>query len=147
MDEPDRHVELRPPPPGRVTVVLAAVATAMVAVAYRRFPRDLPPASLRRLVIAAVLYVAGAAGMELFTAAHEESHGAHGMTIALLTTVEESLEMAGSIVARDALLAHLPSELRASDVRPKAAGGTASAPRPWRSPHHRARPARPGRHR
>lgn len=79
---------------------------AAVALAMRRFVRDLPAATRNGLVIAAGLYLAGAVGVEVIEAFIDA--GAYGtFTFAIVTTIEESLEMAGLVTLVGVLLGHL----------------------------------------
>jgi len=57
------------------------------------------------MVIAAVVYVAGAAGMEVVEALLDRLWGS--LSFSLLTIVEETLEMAGLVIFIHALLSYL----------------------------------------
>jgi hypothetical protein len=54
--------------------------------------------------VAAILYIGGAIGVELIGGRYAELHGEENWTYSMITTVEESLEMAGLIVFIWALL-------------------------------------------
>ena len=57
------------------------------------------------MVIAAVVYVAGAAGMEIVEALLDRLSGS--FSFSMMTIVEETLEMAGLVLFIHALLAYL----------------------------------------
>ena len=59
------------------------------------------------IFIAAALFVGGAIGMELIGAKYAEAHGVFNLPYSMLTTVEESMELAGLIVFIYALLRHI----------------------------------------
>ena len=56
---------------------------------------------------AAVVYVAGALGVEALGGMYAETHGQRNLVYGLITTVEETLEMAGMSIAAFALLEYL----------------------------------------
>lgn len=65
------------------------------------------PVSIRvQFLLAAILYVGGAIGVELIGSRHAELHGYENWTYSLIATVEESLEMAGLVVFIGALLSY-----------------------------------------
>lgn len=70
---------------------------------YLRFFFRLPRRSRLLFALAAVLYVGGAIGMELLGGAHHEVYGETAVYSAM-TTVEETMEMAGVIVFIHGLL-------------------------------------------
>jgi len=57
------------------------------------------------MVLAAIVYVAGAAGIEIVEALVDRLSGS--FSFSLLTIVEETLEMAGLVIFIHALLSHL----------------------------------------
>ena len=88
-------------------IVVGAAAALAVAVASHRFIRSLPPRTRRTVIIAAVVYVTGALGVEALGGMYAETHGQRNLTYGLITTVEETLEMAGMSIAAFALLEYL----------------------------------------
>lgn len=102
-------------------VVPAMVVTVIGTVLFASFLRGLPSATRFRFVLAGLIYVCGAIGMELVAGAYAEATGfkfdagyAFGQAksavdagYAALYTAEEALEMAGVIVFINALLAHI----------------------------------------
>lgn len=90
-------------------VLVAALALVPLAVAYVPFLRDLPAATRRRFLLAALLYVGGAVLVELPLGAYTEAHGDETLGYALIDFVEESLELAGLTAFLLALGEHLRS--------------------------------------
>jgi hypothetical protein len=76
---------------------------------YLPFMRALPRVTRNRLLLAAVIYIGGAVGMELPLGWWTERHGTDGLGYALIDWVEETLEMIGAAIALLSLLAHRKS--------------------------------------
>ncbi len=91
-------------------VIFAAAALVVLAALYLPFVRALPPATRRGLIVAAVIYVAGAVGMELPLGWWTERHGSDDLTYALIDWVEETLELIGAACAVVALARHRATE-------------------------------------
>jgi hypothetical protein len=89
-------------------VVPAAIAVALIGIAFARFLGHLPRAARRRLLAAGTLFVGGAIGVELVGASYSAVHGKLDFTYVLIATVEESLELLGGAVLVYALLAYVP---------------------------------------
>lgn len=104
-------------------VVPAGVFVAALAVAYARFVFSLPRHTRRLVVLAAVLYVAGAIGMEMVAALHDQTAGYENPVTAALTTVEEAMEMFGLVVFIHALMRYAQAMSVRSDDHADAAGG------------------------
>lgn len=91
-------------PYGIFVIVLGAV--------YLRFLFSLP-AKTRFLILAAgMIYVTGALGGELLGGYWVERHGPDNAPYALITMLEETLEMTGILIFLYALMSHIASELR-----------------------------------
>lgn len=89
------------------------LAVLVVGLAYLRFLIRLPSATRKRLIIAAALYLSGALGLEAMGGAYLESLGGrHNLPYELLTTLEETLEMAGMILLAHGLLRHCEKPAR-----------------------------------
>ena len=96
-------------PSGALYYPWVAVYLALLGVlgaAYLRFLRSLPRRTGVAFVLAALLYVGGAAGFEMLGAAQDERHGRDNLAYAGITTFEETLEMLGALVFIHALLAY-----------------------------------------
>lgn len=88
---------------------IAGLAFVLVfAVAYAPFVARLDARTRRLFVVSGALFVGGALGVELVQGWHDGLYGVDGTT-ALITTVEEVLEMSGITVFVYALLSRLGS--------------------------------------
>ena len=87
-------------------VIPAAAFLVLLAITYARFLMALPRPSMRSFLIAGVVYVGGALGMELVGSAYFTSHS-NDMIYGVIATVEELGEMTGMAVFILALLDHL----------------------------------------
>jgi hypothetical protein len=67
----------------------------LFAVMYLKFLFHLPTQTRWRFIIAGLVYVGGAAGVDIPEGYYEALYGTETMTYSLLVTLEESLEMAG----------------------------------------------------
>jgi hypothetical protein len=65
---------------------------------FYSFLLRLPTKTRLRFLISAILYLGGCIGFELIGGKYTELYGDQSLTYALITTVEESLEMSGLIV-------------------------------------------------
>ncbi len=74
---------------------------------YRRFFFRLPKDTRKHIAIAAVLYLAGAIGIELWSGSWISVHGRDGVYYYIFVTIEESLEMLGSIAFIYAFARHI----------------------------------------
>ncbi len=87
-------------------IIPGLIFVAFAAVYFWRFLWHLPAASRRDFVVAAVLFLGGAIGMEMLGGQADEAHGRHGAYL-LWTHLEEGLEMFGILYFVRALLHHL----------------------------------------
>jgi hypothetical protein len=87
-------------------IIPVGIAVAVVGIAYLRFLAHLPPPTRRRFVVAGILYVGGALGMEIPLGIWTEHAGGDNLGYALIDFVEESLEMLGAALFLLALLRH-----------------------------------------
>ena len=74
---------------------------------FLRFWWNLPSKTRACFFIAATLYLGGAIGMELLDGSFAELYGKKNLTYMLLSTLEESLEMAGIIIFIYGLLGYI----------------------------------------
>jgi len=103
--------------PLRYAGIIPMLAFAvLVTIAYARFVLALPPQTRSRIVLAAVVFVAGAAGVEALTGWWSES-GEHATTTLLISTVEENLELAGTVIFMFAVLGYHARHGRAVTLR------------------------------
>lgn len=87
-------------------VIPAAAIVAVLAAIYLPFVRALPARSRRRLIVAGVIYVAGALLMELPLGWWTDHVGPASPGYAAIDWVEETLEMLGASLGIVALVAH-----------------------------------------
>lgn len=71
---------------------------------FLRFLLDIPAATRFWFLVAAILYIGGAIGIELIGSRHAELHGYENWAYSMIVTIEESFEMVGLIVFIGALL-------------------------------------------
>lgn len=92
-------------------VVPALVLLAVLAVVYWRFVFDLPAQTRNRFILAGIIYVAGAVGMELPGGYYADLYG-RGLATSMLATVEEFLEMMGVVIFLHALMTYASVHVR-----------------------------------
>ena len=88
-------------------VVPGGLFTLVVGLSFLRFLGRLPHQTRTSLVVAGFVYVTGALVMEMVSGAYRSRYGEAHLTYAMLTTVEEALEMLGVTMFIHALLAYL----------------------------------------
>ncbi|WP_418639061.1 hypothetical protein [Winogradskyella sp.] len=79
----------------------------ILGIAYFKFMMHLPKKILKLFILAAVLFIGGAVGMEMLGGMHAEIHGEDTLTYALMYNFEEFLEMSGGAVFFYALLYYI----------------------------------------
>ena len=100
----------------------------LLGAAYRRFFLHLAPSDRLRFSVAGTLYVSGAIGMELVGGRHAELYSTQNFAYAVITTVEETLEMAGAIALLYALLHHAAARFGTVNVRVRPATRSSASP-------------------
>ncbi|WP_456596463.1 hypothetical protein [Blastococcus sp. SYSU DS0552] len=95
-------------------ILVAAPVVVAFALAYLGFLRALPTSIGRLVVIAAVLYVGGAMGVEAIGGLAYDLNGGQKGSLAFVvaSSIEESLEMAGAIVFLAAMISVSRSTVR-----------------------------------
>lgn len=93
-------------------VIPGILAVVCFAVLYFRFLFHLPKRSRFLFSIAAILYIGGAIGGEMIGGRYAFLHGVYNFSYSMLTTVEETLEMAGILVFIFGLLCYVQSTFR-----------------------------------
>lgn len=101
-------------------VIPAGVLVLLFAVSYLRFWLDLSRPVRELFAFAALLYVGGAFGTELIGGYYVDRVAGMDLTYTLITTVEETLEMAGIAVFIYALLDYLRAHV--PDIQVRVAG-------------------------
>ena len=93
------------------STVFTLALVLIVSATFFRFVLHLPPKTGKLFVAAAALYVGGALGLEMVGSTIDESAGTAGAMYQIVTTLEETLEMAGVVLFIYALLHYLAVEL------------------------------------
>jgi hypothetical protein len=88
-------------------VIPGMMFVMFLAVIYLRWFIALEPATRRVFLIAGILFVGGALGVEMAGASHVQSHGTENYTYSILVWLEETCEMTGVLVFIHGLLAHI----------------------------------------
>ncbi len=88
-------------------IIPYGVALVLLFVVYVPFLRALPARTLRLMLVAGAIYVAGAIGMEMIGGYAWDRHPVRGVSIIAIMAVEETLEMVGLAIFAYALLDHL----------------------------------------
>jgi hypothetical protein len=91
-------------------VIPGAMFVAVVGLLYLRFLGHLPERTRRRVILAAMLFVGGALGVEALGGWRAETMGMNNMTHSCIATIEEVLEMTGVALFMVALMRHLAGE-------------------------------------
>lgn len=97
-------------------IIPATPIMLIFVLAYFRFLLDLPAKTRRLFLFAGSLFVGGALGMEPFEALQEDVYGKESTTFAVMTHIEEVLEMTGIIVFIYALTSYMISPAKEVNV-------------------------------
>lgn len=84
----------------------------IIGIAYFKFMMRLPKQILKLFILAGVVFVSGAVGMEMLGGMHAEVHGEETITYALMYNFEEFLEMSGAAIFFYALLYYIEMEFK-----------------------------------
>ncbi len=88
-------------------VIPGIVLVLVLGLYFLKFLLHLPAKTRFTFLMAAIIYLSGAIGLELIGGRYAELHGTHNLAYNMISTVEESLEMAGVIIFIWALLAYI----------------------------------------
>jgi uncharacterized protein YhhL (DUF1145 family) len=91
-------------------VIPGIAAVIVLGLFFLPFLLRLPAETKRAFILAALLFIGGALGLELAGGRYAELHGQETLGYVVLATVEEGLEMAGVIVFIHALLRYLANQ-------------------------------------
>lgn len=108
-----RHHVLEGTPVAFVVAAVAILALAAIVFAYVRFFRGLPGPLPRRFIVAAAVYLASVAGLELVGWKVWDAHGIESLPFSILSTIEETGEMLAGVLFLRALMVHLASRTEA----------------------------------
>ena len=87
-------------------VIFGPIIVIILAISYIRFLLDLPPKVRYTIILAAALYLGGVIGMEMISGNYYSVYG-QNLIYAELTTIEETLEIAGLILLIKVLFDYL----------------------------------------
>ncbi|MES2498949.1 MAG: hypothetical protein V4570_00320 [Pseudomonadota bacterium] len=90
-------------------VIPGILVVILVALYFYKFLLHLPKPSAKKFLFAAFIYLSGAIGMELINGYYYSFHLNFDFIYVTLTTIEESLEMAGLVVFIFGLLDYIKS--------------------------------------
>ena len=93
-------------------VIPAIFAVLCFAILYFKFLFHLPKKSRLIFSIAAILYIGGAIGVEMIGGRHADLYGVSNFSYSMITTLEESFEMAGILLFIFGLLCYVESAFR-----------------------------------
>jgi hypothetical protein len=91
-------------------IIPAGICLVVFVVGYARFLARLPRRTRGLFLLAGVVFVAGAIGVEAVSGMHASLRGEHTFTYHLLITLEELLEMAGIVLFIYGLLDYISRE-------------------------------------
>lgn len=92
-------------------VIVGGLLVLGLGLYYLPFLFSLSARMRNGLMLAGVVYVSGALGVELFGGYYSDAYGENNFTYGLITTVEESLELAGVLILMTVLYKHLVQQL------------------------------------
>jgi len=79
-------------------VIPIGILVISLAFVYVKFILALPKESRRMIIFSAILYLGGALGMEMMGGSYAHSHTIHNLPYNIIVTIEEMLEMGGTIL-------------------------------------------------
>lgn len=98
-------------------VIPYAIGLVILGLVYFKFFAHLPRKTLILFLIAFIVFVSGAIGMELIGGPIDWQYGRDSPLYALVSTIEEVLEMSGVVIFIYALLAYITSEFDAIAIK------------------------------
>jgi len=104
-------------PLGHPWVLFGGLFVGAVGIVYSRFLLRLPPGTRWLFAASAIVYVGGAIGLDMVGAGHAALHGDKNLAFALLSVIEETLEMAGVLLFNFALANYIAQNLGGVTLR------------------------------
>lgn len=92
-------------------VLPALIAVVVLGIAYTRFLLELPAPIKQRVIVAAVLLIGGAVGLEMVAGTFAGTPARDGWPYFIVSTIEETMEMASAILMVDTLLLYLEERM------------------------------------
>lgn len=93
------------------------IFTILLGLAYLKFLNRLPKQILKLFIVSGVLFLSGAIGLEALSGMYAETHGEETLLYYLMYTIEELLEMSGSIVFFYALLVYITTHFEMFQIK------------------------------
>ncbi|NNC87868.1 MAG: hypothetical protein HKN82_05335 [Akkermansiaceae bacterium] len=93
-------------------VIPATIVVGIIGLIYLNFLRYLPKATRVRFIVAGMIYVGGALGVEMILGYWTDTHGKDNFGYGLIDWVEESMEIFGISLFLLALLGYLETRVR-----------------------------------
>ena len=87
-----------------------AMVMLVIAVMYARFLLSLPPGTRRRFILAGIVFLSGAVGLEIVGGLIHEALGAGSIIFVVVESLEDLLEMVGILIFIHALMCHICTE-------------------------------------
>ena len=104
-------------------VIPGAIFAIAVFLGFLKFINALPTKTKRLFLTAGAVFVGGALGMELLSGAYAELYADENFVTAILTSIEEFMEMIGIVIFIYALLSYISSELKEVNLKIGIANG------------------------
>ncbi|OKL41705.1 hypothetical protein [Pontibacter flavimaris] len=92
-------------------VIAGGLLVLGLGIYYLRFLFSLEARLRKGLILAGTVYVGGALGVELFGGYYADTYGLDNLGYAMITTVEETLEIAGVLLLMSTLYSYLEQQL------------------------------------
>lgn len=99
----------------------------VVGLSFTRLVMSLPAETRNLFIVAGVLFLGGASGMELISLKWGHAHGMETISYQLLTVIEEFLEMMGVVVLIYALASYVARHMDSDSVKIRFLGGTSDS--------------------
>ena len=93
------------------------ILAVMLAIAYLRFVWNLPARTRKLFIVAGLIYVGGALGMEILESFYVENHGWDNIAVIAMITIEDTMEMSGIALFLYALLSYISDHLNDLHIR------------------------------
>ena len=93
-----------------VWILPYAVVMLVIAILYARFIVSLPASTRRRFILAGVVFLSGAVGLEIVGGLYYEALGEGSMIFVAVESLEDLLEMVGIVIFIHALTCHICTE-------------------------------------
>lgn len=104
-------------------VIPGAIFAIAVFLGFLKFINALPTKTKRLFLTAGAVFIGGALGMELLSGAYANLYTENNFVTAILTSIEEFMEMIGIVIFIYALLSYINSELKGLSLNFKIANG------------------------